>query len=308
MHLILVSNRLARARSVTLTPTHLLGAAGAVALLIIGLATAIFWLSVRHANQLNIPQLQSLVLSVQQQESQKTRDFLRENLNAMAMKLGQMQAQLTRLDALGERVSSLAGIKPNEFRFSEAPGRGGAVSSIPPQNLSMVELSQKLDQLSKQMENRTDVLGILESQLFDTRVKKNLMPTIPPVDGSWNASSFGWRIDPFTGMHAMHEGIDFLAEPGTPVFAAAGGVVTFAENHAQYGYMVEIDHGNDFRTRYAHNSKLVVKAGDLVQRGRKIAESGSTGRSTGPHLHFEVRFKGVAQDPNRFLQAAARKR
>jgi murein DD-endopeptidase MepM/ murein hydrolase activator NlpD len=226
----------------------------------------------------------------------------------MAIKLGEMQAQLMRLDALGERVSALAGFKPQEFRFNETPGRGGAVSSIPPQNLSMVEFSQKLDQLSKRMENRTDYLGILESQLFDTKMKRKLMPTIPPVDGRWNASSFGWRIDPFTGMHAMHEGIDFPAEPGTPVFAAAGGVVTFADFHSQYGYMVEIDHGNDFTTRYAHNSKLLVKAGDLVHRGRKIAESGSTGRSTGPHVHFEVRYKGVAQDPNRFLQASARHR
>ncbi|HEY6863053.1 MAG TPA: M23 family metallopeptidase [Burkholderiales bacterium] len=306
MHIILVSNRLAKARSVTLTMAHLVAGAACFATVILGLAAAIFWVSVRHADEFNIPQLQSLVLSAQQQETQKTRDFLRENLNAMAVKLGEMQAQLTRIDALGERVSALAGFKPQEFRFSEAPGRGGAVSSIPPQNLSMVEFSQKLDQLSKRMENRTDYLGILESQLFDTKMKKKLMPTIPPVDGSWNASSFGWRIDPFTGMHAMHEGIDFLAEPGTPVFASAGGVVTFADFHPQYGYMVEIDHGNDFTTRYAHNSKLLVKVGDLVHRGRKIAESGSTGRSTGPHVHFEVRYKGVAQDPNRFLQASAR--
>lgn len=307
MHIILVSNRLAKARSVTLTTAHLFGAAVSAAFVILGLAAAIFWLSVRHADQLNIPQLHSLVLSAQQQESEKTRSFLRENLNAMAVKLGQMQAQLTRLDVLGERVSVLAGFKPQDFRFNEVPGRGGAVSTIPPQNLSMTELGQKVDQLSKQMENRTDYLGILESQLFDTKIKKKLMPTIPPVNGSWNASSFGWRIDPFTGMHAMHEGIDFLAEPGTPVFAAAGGVVTFADYHSQYGYLVEVDHGNDFTTRYAHNSKLVVKAGDLVQRGQKIAESGSTGRSTGPHVHFEVRYKGVAQDPNRFLQASARR-
>jgi murein DD-endopeptidase MepM/ murein hydrolase activator NlpD len=305
MHIILVSNRLAKAKSVTLTTAHLLAGATFLALVVLGLAAAVFWVSVRHADDFKIPQLQSLVLSAQQQETQKTRDFLRENLNAMAMKLGEMQAQLMRLDALGERVSSLAGFK-QEFRFSETPGRGGAVSSIPPQNLSMVEFSQKLDQVSKRMETRTDYLGILESQLFDTKMKKKLMPTIPPVDGRWNASSFGWRIDPFTGMHAMHEGIDFPAEPGTPVFAAAGGVVIFADSHPQYGNMVEIDHGNDFTTRYAHNSKLLVKVGDLVHRGRKIAESGSTGRSTGPHVHFEVRYKGIAQDPNRFLQASAR--
>ena len=132
------------------------------------------------------------------------------------------------------------------------------------------------------------------------------MPTVKPVDVEWNASSFGWRIDPITGQQALHEGIDFIADVGTPVFAAAGGVVVFAEFHSQYGNMVEIDHGNDFITRYAHASKLLVKVGEVVRRGRKIAEVGSTGRSTGPHLHFEVRYKGIAQNPARFLQASVR--
>jgi murein DD-endopeptidase MepM/ murein hydrolase activator NlpD len=308
MHIILVSDRLAKTRSVTLTTTHLLLGASGLVLSVVLLALALSWVTVRHASEIKLPVLQTIVLSAQQQETDKTRDFLRQNLNAMAVKLGQMQAQLTRLDALGERLSSLAGFKPQEFRFSEAPGRGGAVSSMAQKDISLSEFSQKLDQLSKEMETRTDYMGILESQLFDARIKKKLIPTIPPVDGGWNASSFGWRIDPFTGMQAMHEGIDFLAEPGTPVFAAAGGVVTFAEMHHQYGNMVEIDHGNEFTTRYAHNSKFVVKRGDLVQRGRKIAEVGSTGRSTGPHLHFEVRYKGVAQNPNRFLQASSRTR
>jgi murein DD-endopeptidase MepM/ murein hydrolase activator NlpD len=276
------------------------------ALLVFSLTLGLFWITVRHAAELKLPLLDSLLLSAQEQQRRKTEEFLRENLNAMAVKLGQMQARLMRLDALGERLTALAGIKPQEFRFSELPGRGGAVSSIPAQDLSMAEFNRQLDQLSRQMENRTDYLGILESQLFDATVKKKLIPTIPPVDGGWSASSFGWRIDPFTGMLAMHEGVDFPVDVGTPIFAAAGGVVTFAGPHYQYGYMVEIDHGNDFTTRYAHCSKLLVKEGDVVQRGSKIAESGSTGRATGPHLHFEVRYRGVAQNPVRFLQAASR--
>jgi murein DD-endopeptidase MepM/ murein hydrolase activator NlpD len=124
------------------------------------------------------------------------------------------------------------------------------------------------------------------------------------VEASWSASSFGWRIDPITGMQAMHEGVDFIADSRTPIVAAAGGIVTAAEFHHQYGNLIEIDHGNDFTTRYAHASRLLVKAGDVVQRGRRIAEVGATGRATGPHLHFEVRYKGVAQNPTRFLQAA----
>ena len=131
------------------------------------------------------------------------------------------------------------------------------------------------------------------------------MPTAAPVAMGWNESNFGWRIDPFTGQNAMHEGTDFMVDSGTPIHAAAGGVVVVAQFHPQYGNMIDIDHGNGFTTRYAHASKLLVKVGDVVQRGAVIALSGSTGRSTGPHVHFEVRYKGVAQNPNRFLQASA---
>ena len=306
MHIILVSSRLGGAKSLTLTNRHLIAAALFMAVLVFSFTLGLFWVTVRHADELKLPLLDSLVRSAQEAQRRKTEEFLRENLNAMAVKLGEMQAQLMRLDALGERLSALAGLKPGEFRFAELPGRGGAVSNVPPKDLSMAEFSRQLEQLSRQMENRTDSLGILESQLFDAKVKKKLMPTIPPVDGSWSASSFGWRIDPFNGMLAMHEGVDFVVDAGTPVFAAAGGVVRFSGLHPQYGYMVEIDHGNDFTTRYAHNSRLLVKEGEVVQRGSKIAESGSTGRATGPHVHFEVRYRGVAQNPARFLQAASR--
>lgn len=306
MHIILVSSKLAGAKSLTLTNRHLVVSVLLGALLVFSLTLGLFWVTVRHANQFKFPLLDSLVKSAQEAQQRKTEEFLRENLNAMAVKLGEMQAQLMRLDALGERLSALAGLKPGEFRFAELPGRGGAVSNVPPKDLSMAEFNRQLEQLSRQMENRTDSLGILESQLFDAKVKKKLMPTIPPVDGSYSASSFGWRIDPFNGMLAMHEGVDFVVDVGTPVFASAGGVVSFAGMHPQYGYMVEIDHGNDFTTRYAHNSRLLVREGEVVQRGSKIAESGSTGRATGPHVHFEVRYRSVAQNPVRFLQAAAR--
>jgi murein DD-endopeptidase MepM/ murein hydrolase activator NlpD len=306
MHIILVSSGLAKSRSLTLTTRHVVAGTVLLALLVFGLAVGLFWISVRHATETRVPLLDSMVSSAQERQRKKTEEFLRENLNAMAVKLGGMQAQLMRLDALGERLSALAGLKPQEFRFNEPPGRGGAVSSIPPQNLSMAELNRHLDQLSRQMENRSDSLGILESQLFDAKVKKKLMPTIQPVDAAYTASSFGWRIDPFNGMLAMHEGLDFPVDLGTAVFAAAGGVVIYSGPHPQYGYLVEIDHGNDFTTRYAHCSRLLVKEGDVVQRGSKIAESGSTGRATGPHLHFEVRYRGVAQNPVRFLQASSR--
>lgn len=302
MQIILISDRLAKARSVNLSAVHLAG------VLLLGLAllcsatSAVYWFTLRYAAEFRIPVLQQLVVASQEAEAERGRTFVQQNLNAMAVKLGEMQAQLTRLDALGERLSSLAGIRPQEFRFSEAPGLGGAAPTLmPPQNLSLPEFGDKLAALSRHVENRSDMLGVLEAQLFETAVKKKLIPTMMPVEAPYNASGFGKRIDPFTGQWAMHEGIDFLADAGSNVVAAAGGVVQFAGFHPQYGFMIDIDHGNDLVTRYAHLSKLLVKEGDMVLRGRKMALSGNTGRSTGPHVHFEVRFRGSAQNPAKFL-------
>jgi murein DD-endopeptidase MepM/ murein hydrolase activator NlpD len=303
VQIILISDRLAKARSLSLSAAHLLASAMALFLLVLGATAGVYWLTLRYASVVPLPALHRLVLSAQETEAERSRTFVQQNLNAMAVKLGEMQAQLTRLDALGERLASLAGMR--EVRLAETPGIGGAAPTLmPPQNLSLGDFSAKLLELSRELENRNDMLGVLESQLFEQAVKKKLMPTMLPVRAPYNASGFGRRIDPFTGQWAMHEGIDFLADPGSPVVAAAGGVVVFAGFHPQYGYVIDIDHGNDLVTRYGHCSKLLVKEGDVVARGRKIAEVGSTGRSTGPHLHFEVRFRGAAQNPTKFLAAS----
>jgi len=300
LQIILISDRLARARSVSLSLRHLFGSALLALAMVLGATAGLYWLTLRYAAEVPLPALQRLVLSAHEAEAERSRAFVQQNLNAMAVKVGEMQAQLTRLDALGERLSSLAGIR--DFRFSEAPGLGGAAPTLmPPQNLSLADFSEKLTLLSRQVESRNDMLGVLEAQLFEQAVKKKLMPTMMPVAAPYNASGFGRRVDPFTGQWAMHEGIDFLADLGSPIAAAAGGVVVFAGLHPQYGYMIDVDHGNDLVTRYAHCSKLLVREGDVVHRGRKIAEVGSTGRSTGPHLHFEVRFRGAAQNPSKFL-------
>jgi murein DD-endopeptidase MepM/ murein hydrolase activator NlpD len=303
MHIIVVSDRLAKARSIEFSLRHLvLGGIGLAAGLV-ALASLISYLGVRHAAELKLPMLQSLVLSAQQQEAERAQDFLRQNLNAMAVKLGEMQAQLMRLDAVGERLSTVAGVRPSDFRFGEIPGRGGAVPVLAMHDLSLVDFSRQLDLLARQTEIRSDLYGVLESRLLDARVKQQLTPgTLPVSFGSWNASGFGWRIDPITGQMAMHEGIDFIAETGTAILAAAAGVVLTAEFQPAYGNMVEIDHGGELLTRYAHASKLLVKVGQLVKSGEKIAEVGSTGRSTGSHLHFEVRHKGLAQNPAKFLR------
>lgn len=302
MQIILISDRLARTRSISVSMAHFAVLAALASALLCAGTAGLYWLSLRYATELRLPFVQNLVLAAQQAESERARAFVQQNLNAMAVKVGEMQAQLTRLDALGERVSSLAGLRPQEFRFSEAPGLGGASPTLmPPQNLTLPEFGESLASVARTIESRGDMLGVLESQLFEQTVSKRLIPTMRPVDAPYRSSSFGKRIDPFTGQLAMHEGIDFLAEMGSPVYAAAAGVVQFAGLHPQYGYMIDVDHGGDLVTRYAHLSKLFVKEGDVVMRGHKIALSGSTGRSTGPHLHFEVRFRGVAQNPMKFL-------
>lgn len=225
--------------------------------------------------------------------------YLRENLDSMARKVGEMQARLMQLETLGERVSGLAGIPVPDAK--NPPGRGGALVSGRP--LSVEDLQATLDDLERLTGQRTDLLTVVESRLFDQKIKTMMVPTQQPVASGNLGSSFGWRIDPFNGRSALHTGLDFQADPGTPILAAAGGLVVTQEYHPAYGNMVEVDHGNDLVTRYAHASRVFVKKGDLIKRGQKIAEVGTTGRSTGPHLHFEVMVQGVYQDPQKFLSA-----
>jgi len=281
----------------------MLALAGAVGLLaVIGLAVLINYVALRYVTETRSPQLLSLISEIQQQESERTQSYLRENLNAMASRLGEMQAQLLRLDTLGERLAKLAGFKPQDFLFDQPPSRGGVAPPIPGASLSLQELGRHLDFLARQVDDRTDKLGVLDSLFTLDSARKKLLPSVLPVERGSHTSNFGWRIDPFSGTNSFHDGIDFIAETGTPILAAAGGVVVFSDFHPQYGNMIDIDHGNDLVTRYAHASRRLVKVGDVVLRGARIAEVGSTGRATGPHLHFEVRHNGAAQNPARFLQ------
>ncbi len=305
MNIILVSGKLAKARSLTLTLPHLVFGSAATLLALLVIAFGIQHFMLRFAPQLNAPLVHTLLLSAQQEENDKAQSYLRENLNAMASKLGQMQAQLLRLDTLGERLAKSAGFKPQEFMFDQPPGRGGAPSTLPAYGLSLGDLSRQVEVLTRQMDDRTEKLGILDSLMLFDSAKKKLLPSVLPVEGGWYTSNFGWRIDPFSGMRAFHEGMDFMAEIGTPIHAAAGGVVIYSDFHPQYGNMIEIDHGNELVTRYAHASKLRVKTGDVVLSGARIGEVGNTGRSTGAHLHFEVRQLGVPLNPARFLRLSS---
>lgn len=292
MDIILVSNRFAKARSITLNGGHLLLAVGAL-------------LAVVFAAQYAVARFQSEAVGAQAEGQQKQQSYLRDGMDALAMRVGQMQAQVLRLDTLGARLAKMSGMKPQEFNFEQAPPQGGPFVPAMQPNVSMSSLEQQLASLSVLLNDRNDKLVAMETLLMQDSLDKKKFPSATPVSGGDYSSNFGWRIDPFTGKNAMHEGVDFMAPQGTPIMASAAGVVVYAGFHPEYGNMVEIDHGNDIVTRYGHASRLLVKVGQVVRRGQEIGEVGSTGRSTGSHLHFEVRYKGIAQNPRRFLESAA---
>ena len=294
MQIIFVHPRLSQARSFTLTSKHFMMAFGFMLFLFFGGSSLLAWV----AWQLGVTQYIIQPVSNVAGGSQR---FVQENVQAMAKRIGELQAQILRLDAVGERVSKAAGVKTQDVDFQSNPGRGGALSE-PQRDMSMQDLQKSLDALQKTVDAKTDYLALLESELLINRLEKARLPSMLPVNIGYNSSSFGIRIDPFTGRQAMHEGVDFVAPTGTTIVAAANGVVTNVEYHHEFGNVIEIDHGDSLMTRYAHASKTLVKVNDIVKRGQKIAEVGSTGRSTGSHLHFEVRVSGVAQNPVKFFE------
>lgn len=241
----------------------------------------------------------SVVQLANRDEVEQQNQFLRANIEVLAKKLGEVQAKMLQLESLGERVSGLAGVNPADIKIK--PGQGGR--SVLERDLSMQDIQTALAEFDKQADQSTDWMTMLESQLFEQKLKKMMFPTQSPIPTAHVGSSFGWRIDPFSGRSALHTGLDFSSPHGTDIHAAAGGIVVTQQYLPEYGNTIEIDHGNDLISRYAHTSKFTVKKGDLVKRGQKIAEVGNTGRSTGAHLHFEVLVHGVPQDPKKFLDA-----
>jgi murein DD-endopeptidase MepM/ murein hydrolase activator NlpD len=299
VQIIVVDRRLARARTITVTRRHAVIVFSSVVLAVLMMSGMFSFLTVRAAGLFPVPIVTDVISFVTRDEAERQDQRVRHNVDALAQRLGEVQAQLLRLDALGERMSRAIGIRPEEFRFQELPGRGGALPGS--DSMTLQDLDVELQRFSRSVEQRSDYLEIIEAEVQSQQVRQALLPHSKPVADGFVGSGFGWRTDPFTGQMARHEGIDFAAPAGTPIHAAAGGVVVAASFHPEYGNMVEIDHGNALVTRYAHALRLAVRPGDLVKRGQTIAEVGSTGRSTGPHLHFEVHLKGVAQNPARFL-------
>ncbi len=299
MQLIITDAWWAKSRTLYLSGLQVVAYAVVSACMVMVLVAALYHQVILRGAREGWPVIGTAVRWVVREDVEQRERYVRENIDVMARRLGELQVQLLQLESLGERVAGLAGIKTNVGKG--VPGQGGAW--VPGPALSITDLQSMQDRLEISAQQQSDVFTMLESRLFDRKLAVMRIPTQTPTVNGEISSPFGWRMDPVTGHSALHSGLDFRATTGEAILAAAGGVVVVQDYHPEYGNMIEIDHGNAITTRYAHASKTWVKKGDLIKRGQKIAEVGTSGRSTGSHLHFEVLIQGIAHDPQKFLLA-----
>jgi len=267
---------------------------------VLGLGCLIGFAGGLGANLLGDSRLQARVAQQERELAQVRRDSQTE-VNALAARLGELQAQATRLNALGERLTQMGKLEDGEFDFAATPGLGDGDPSGPISDIPAKDVNADLQMLEQRFSAAGRQLGVMESLMFDLQLQRNAVPSRMPIRNSYVTSGFGNRADPFGRGVGNHKGIDFHAKVGDPVLSVADGVVSFSGVKGGYGNVVDVDHGNGYVTRYAHNSRLVVKAGDLVRAGQQVARAGSTGRSTGAHVHFEVWENGNVVNPRKFL-------
>ncbi len=308
MNIIFISNNMAKAKTLSVLQVSMI-------------ALALTILPVMLTLLLILPQDNVVQQAVKSSMPAKLRfsfsmNNTQKNLDAYALQLGELQARMMRLDAQSERLAKLAGdkktptVQPSTTKkelnstANKLPiaNRGGPLVLNSP--FSEPDLQKSIAELTEKVEFNTEYLSDLEAHLLQKSVLKGTLPNSSPVNVAFNSSSYGWRIDPFNGNKAFHEGLDFSAEVGTPIYAAAGGIVTSAETMPDYGKIVIISHGSGLETRYAHTSKLLVKVGERVKKGQIVALVGNTGRSTGSHLHYEIRLNGNPLDPRKYLNAS----
>ena len=230
----------------------------------------------------------------------------REGVNALTLRVGQLQARIIRLDALGKRLVEVANLDKGEFDFDHPPAQGGPAETSHLEPVKIPDFLKELDRLEQQLADREQQLTALESVLMSRTLQAEVFPTGRPVKKGWASSHFGYRTDPFTGKRAFHYGVDFAGVEGSDIISVAAGVVTYAGKKYGYGNLVEVDHGNGISTRYGHNKVILVKVGEKVEKGQVLAKMGSSGRSTGPHVHFEVLKNNKHVNPIRYVKAAAR--
>ena len=246
-------------------------------------------------------------LHLQRENIDSIRQGNEDTLDALAIRIAQMNARIIRLDALGRRLTGMANLEDGEFDFNSAPAVGGPEEPVATgSNVAIPEIVESMQSLGDQLDNREAQLGVLESVLMGQNLKDRVYPQGRPVNSGWISSYFGKRTDPFTGKPANHTGIDFAGKLGDEVVAVADGVVTWSAKRYGYGVMVELNHGNGYSTRYAHNAENLVVVGDEVKKGQAVARMGETGRATGPNLHFEVLKSGRRVNPVNFIRESSK--
>lgn len=258
-------------------------------------------------NEVNASLYQQARISYQR-ELEKQQELIRQakkdaenNLDALAARLSKLQGHILRLDALGSRLAAMANIKDIDFDAMKPLGMGGPADASVQPTLEVNDFIVQLDNLGRQIEDRSDKLMAIESMLIDNELQDNTLPAGRPLVGGWISSLFGWRTDPLSGRKDFHEGIDFAGKSSSLVTAVAAGIVTWSDKRYGYGNLVEINHGNGYITRYAHNKKNLVKVGEKVEKGQPVAIIGSSGRSTGTHVHFEVVKNGKHVNPGKYI-------
>jgi murein DD-endopeptidase MepM/ murein hydrolase activator NlpD len=271
--------------------------------------TAGSWHASRTGSGVSTGELQDLTGQLQNQRDSiaAIRQENEDTLDALSIRIAQMNARMIRLDALGRRLTDMADIDDGEFDFDSVTAVGGPEEPMAAgSNVEIPEVLDAMNMLGAQLDDRESQLNVLEGVLMNQNLKDRVYPQGRPVGAGWISSYFGKRTDPFTGKAANHTGVDFAGKSGAEIIAVADGVVTWSADRYGYGIMVEINHGNGYATRYAHNSENLVVVGDEVKKGQIVAYMGETGRATGPNLHFEVLHNGNRVNPVKFIRESSK--
>ena len=299
MNIILSTNKRGKVRSIEVDPLRS-GLAMVIGLLML-IAAAVYTGTRLVGSELAYLEDWGSMVVDQQAEIAATRLAAEVELDALTLRIGQMQAQMLRLNALGDRLVGQADLDRNEFNFDVVPAIGGPDEMQDKQSVPFSDFLSMLDQLDSEMEDRQEMLSVLEVLLMSRSLRERVMPSGKPVEEGWLSSRYGKRSDPFTGKQDFHKGLDFAGKKGADVLAVGDGVVSWSGKRSGYGNLVEINHGNGYVTRYGHNQRHLVEVGDTVKKGQQVAMMGSSGRSTGPHVHFEVLRNGKRVDPARYI-------
>ena len=308
MNVVIFGKGFGKPRQISLSGSSVAALVGSFSLLLVVAAfVGGYYFSVYNGSGVSMASVASIndELDGQREAIATTRQQTEDTLDALAIRIGQMNARILRLDAVGRRLTEMADLNDGEFDFDSEPAMGGPGPDEPSEAGSAVAVPEVLvamQDLDSQLGDREAQLNVLEDVLMNQNLSARVYPAGRPVKSGWMSSYFGRRTDPFTGKPANHRGVDFAGKEGAEVIAVADGVVTWSSSRYGYGELVEINHGNGYTTRYAHNSENLVEVGEVVRKGQTVALMGDTGRATGPNLHFEVLHKGQRVNPVKFIR------